>query len=230
MKLKAIFFDLYGTVAFLEKPLSGRFVSDFLVSRGYEIYPQALDAAWHYVSFVDYPKFGFESWDAWLRQICNRLGVDVDDKTIEEWSSFYKNENWQLYPDVPDAFNMVKKLGLKTAIVTSIAKFMYIKALKPILDKLDLLVDAFTFHSEKSNPKIYQEILKNLKIKPEQAIMIGDEEDVDILLPKRLGMRAIFLDRAGKAQKILFEVEPDAIVTNLLEAIQIVENWIIHGG
>ncbi|MEM3765413.1 MAG: hypothetical protein QXU46_00115 [Candidatus Bathyarchaeia archaeon] len=28
----------------MEKPLSGRFVSAFLVSRGYEVYPQALDA------------------------------------------------------------------------------------------------------------------------------------------------------------------------------------------
>ncbi|MEM3617220.1 MAG: HAD family hydrolase [Candidatus Bathyarchaeia archaeon] len=207
--------------------MSGRFVSDFLVSRGYEVYPQALDAAWHYVSFVDYPKFGFESWEMWLKQVCNRLGVNVDNKTIKEWSSLYKEENWKLYPDVADAFNMAKMLGLKTAIVTSIAKFMYIKALKPILDKVDFLVDAFTFHCEKSNPKIYREALKTLKIRPEQAVMIGDEEDVDILLPKRLGMRAIFLDRAGKFQKLLFEVEPDAIVNNLVEAIRIVENWIV---
>ncbi|MEM3765414.1 MAG: HAD hydrolase-like protein [Candidatus Bathyarchaeia archaeon] len=148
---------------------------------------------------------------------------------MEEWSSFYKDENWQLYPDVPDAFNMVKKLGLKTVIVTSIAKFMYIKALKPILDNVDLLVDAFTFHCEKSNSKFYWETLKTLKMKPEQAVIIGDEEDVDILLPKRLGMRAIFLDRAGKVQKILFEVEPDAIANNLMEGVQIVENWIMHG-
>jgi FMN phosphatase YigB (HAD superfamily) len=180
MRLRAVLFDLYGTVAFVQKLVDDRLVSDLLVSRGYEVYPQALDAAWHYVSFVDYPKFGFRSWETWLKQICNRLGVDVDDKTIKEWSRLYKGKNWKLYPDVQNALNKAKMLGLKTAIVTSIAKFMYIKALKPILNKVDLLVDAFTFHCEKSNPKIYMETLKTLEIKPEQAVMIGDEEDVDV--------------------------------------------------
>ncbi len=101
----------------------------------------------------------------WLRQICNRLGVNIDNKTINEWSSLYENQNWKLYTDVPDAFNMAKMLRLKTAIVAFIAKFMYIKALKSIIDKVDLLVDAFTFHCEKSNPKIYQEALKTFEDK-----------------------------------------------------------------
>jgi len=58
MELRALLFDLYGTIAYLKNPVSGRFVSDFLVSRGYEVYPQALDAAWHYVSFIDYQNMG----------------------------------------------------------------------------------------------------------------------------------------------------------------------------
>jgi len=131
-------------------------VSDFLVSRGYEVYPQALHAAWHYVSFIDYPKYGFKTWEAWLRQICRRLGIKVDDKTIKDWGCLYRDENWKLYPDATEAFDSAKALGLKTAIVTSIAKFMYIKALKPIIDKVDLLVDAFTFHCEKSRAQILE--------------------------------------------------------------------------
>jgi HAD superfamily hydrolase (TIGR01662 family) len=229
MKLKALLFDLYGTVAFCENPVSDRFISDFLVSRGYEVYPQALDAAWHYVAFVDHPKFGFKSWEAWLKQICKRLDVKVDDKTIKDWSRFYKDQNWKLYPDAVEAFTKAKILGLKTAIVTSIAKFMYIKALEPLLGKVNLLVDAFTFHCEKSNPKIYRQALKMLKVKPEQAVMIGDEEDVDILLPKRLGMHAIFLDRSREIQKLSFEIKPDAIANDLKESVKIVKNWITCG-
>jgi FMN phosphatase YigB (HAD superfamily) len=226
MELKVLLFDLYGTVVFIEDPVGGRFVSDFLVSRGYEVYPQALDAAWHYVAFVDYPKFGFGSWEAWLKQICNRLNVQVDDQTVKEWSSFYKIRNWKLYSDVIHAFTEAKMLGLKTAIVTSIAKFMYTRALKPIMDKVDLLVDSFTFNCEKSNPKIYRETLKALNAKPKQAVMIGNEQDVDILLPKRLGMQAIFINRTGKTEPKPFKIKPDAIVSDLKEAIKIVEEWI----
>ena len=224
MKLKAVLFDLYGTLAFLERRVSGQLISDFLVSRGYEIFPQALDAAWHYVAMVDYPKYGFKSWKAWLKRITYRLGVKVDDETIKEWISFYQNKNWKLYPDAEKALVKAKKFKLKTAVVTSIAKFIYIKALQPILDKIDLLVDAFTFHCEKSNPRIYQETLKYLEVKPQEAVMIGDKPYVDILIPKRLGMKAIFLNRAQKAEPH-FEIKPNAVVNNLNEALRVIEKW-----
>jgi putative hydrolase of the HAD superfamily len=161
-----------------------------------------------------------------LRQICKRLGIKVDDKTINDWGCLYRDENWKLYPDAMEAFNSAKALGLKTAIVTSIAKFIYIKPLKPIIDKVDLLVDAFTFQCEKSNPKIYRETLKALNVKPEQAVMVGDEEDVDILIPKRLGMYTIFLDRNRKREPSLLKVKPHAIADNLKETVQIIEKRI----
>ena len=224
MSLKAVLFDLYGTVAFLKHPLSGRVVSDFLVSRGYDVYPQALDAAWRYVGFIDYPKYGFNSWRAWLKRIAYRLGIKIDIQTIKEWSDFYKDQNWKLYPDAEEAFTEAKNVQLKTTVVTSIAKFMYINALKPILDKIDLLVDAFTFHCEKSNPKIYRETLKTINVKPKQAVMIGDEPYVDVFIPKKLGIHTIFLNRQGKTS-LRFEVEPDAIVNNLNEAVKIVKEW-----
>ena len=226
MELKALLFDLYGTLAFLENHVSGHVVSDFLVSRGYEVYPQALDAAWHYVAFVDYPKFGFKSWKTWLKRIGYRLNVKIDNQTLKEWCNFYKDQNWRLYPDVLEAFTRAKMLGLKTAVVTSIAKFMYSKTLKPIMDKLDLLVDAFTFNCEKSNPNIYRETLRVLNVKPKQTVMIGDEPYVDILLPKQLGMWTIFLDRRGKTELTPFEIKPDATVNNLKEAITVVEEWV----
>jgi len=56
MHIKAVCFDLYGALAVVENAMSEAQASDFLVSRGYEVYPQALEAAWHYVSFVDYPQ------------------------------------------------------------------------------------------------------------------------------------------------------------------------------
>lgn len=224
MKLRAILFDLYGTLVFLKQKVSVQLVSDFLVSHGYEIFPQALDAAWHYVAMIDYPKYGFKSWREWLKRITYRLDVKVDDETIKEWISFYKDENWRLYPDAEKALVKAKKLRLKTAVVTSIARFMYIKALHPILDKVDMLVDAYTFHCEKSNPRIYRETLKHLQVKPEEAVMIGDDPYVDILIPKKLGLKAIFLNRDKKV-KPHFKIKPDIIVNDLNEALKVIESW-----
>ncbi len=42
-------------------------------------------------------------------------------------------------------------------------------------------------------------------------------------------MRAFFLERDRKAQKLSSEAEPDMIVNNLSEAIKVIKNWIASG-
>jgi FMN phosphatase YigB (HAD superfamily) len=62
-------------------------------------------------------------------------------------------------------------------------------------------------------------VLKILKVKPEEAVVIRDKVDVDVLLPKRLGIKAILLDREKKNVEC-----PAAITTvnNLIEAVEAV--------
>ena len=45
MTLKAVLFDLYGTLAYVKNPISSEEISEFLLKRGCEVYPQSLDAA-----------------------------------------------------------------------------------------------------------------------------------------------------------------------------------------
>jgi putative hydrolase of the HAD superfamily len=219
MQIKAVCFDLHGTLVYVAKPVSEKSVSDLLVSRGYEAYPQALGAAWQYVSFVDYPKYGYRSWSVQIQRVLRRLGIEADKETIKELTKLYENAKWTRFPDVEDAFEKAKKLGLKTAIVTTIARFKFKEALRPILSKVDVLVDGYTFHCEKSNPKIYLKTLEALNVDASEAVMVGDDMELDIRLPKRLGMKAILLDRSGQSFSQRPESEADSVVKNLNEAI-----------
>lgn len=218
MHVKAVCFDLYGTLAVVQKAMSATQASDFLVSRGYEVYPQALEATWHYVSFVDYPKLGYKSCRAELEQVLGRLGIKPDSQTLKGLAELYERNTRKIFPDAETSVNIAKDTQLKTAIVTSIARFKYKKALRSIWDKIDVPVDGYTFHCEKSNPRIY---LKNevLGVKASEAVVIGDE--LDILLPKKLGMKAILLDKAKQYSNKDCR-EADAIVNNLREAMEIV--------
>lgn len=220
MQVKAVCFDLYGTLAQVEKSISDRQASDFLVSRGFEVYPQAFKAAWHYVSFVDYPKYGFKSWRSELKRVLQRLGVKVDVGTLRELVELYKTGiRWTRFPDVVEAVSRAKEAGLKTAIVTTIPRFRYRKALKPILGKIDVLADGYTFRCEKSNPKIYLKTLEVLGVKAGEAVMIGDDMELDIRLPKKIGMKAILLDRTGKLSREDC-MEAVAVVRDLNEALE----------
>jgi len=74
---------------------------------------------------------------------------------------------------------------------------------------------------DKTNPKMYRKVLEILKVKPHEAVMIGDNVQVDILLPKRLGIHAILLNR--ESQNLDCQTA-DAIVNNLTGALEIVMN------
>jgi putative hydrolase of the HAD superfamily len=72
---------------------------------------------------------------------------------------------------------------------------------------------------DKTNPRMYRKILEALNVRPEEAVMIGDDVQTDVLLPKRLGMKAILLDREKKNVQCPLA---DAIVNDLNEAMEIV--------
>ena len=141
---KAVLFDLYDTLAYVEDPLDGDHVSRILLKRGYEVYPQAWDATWRCVALIDYPRYGHRDWRAYLKGVFRRLELKPDEETLSRLVKIYEAVLWKPYPDSESALNRAKQLGLKTAVVTSVARFMF----------------------EKSNPKIYLRTLAALGVEP----------------------------------------------------------------
>ena len=97
--LKAVFYDLHGTIAYVPKPLGEEEISRFLLDRGLRVYPQSWRAAHHYVSMIDYPKNGYRNWQQFLRQVFYRLDTRVDDATLKELVSLFERHPYKLYGD-----------------------------------------------------------------------------------------------------------------------------------
>ena len=199
--LRAILFDLDGTLAYVREPVNLDEVSAYLIRNGYEVYPQALKAALLFVSMIDYPKMGFKDIKSYYRQVLLRLGFHADEKTLARIARHYEGHMYVLYPDAEKALVMAKQMGLKTAIVTSIAKFWFEDAVRPVERYLDVIMTGYEAGCEKSNPRMYERTLKLLNVRPAEAVMVGDNLDLDVILPKKLGMRAILLDRSGVRRK-----------------------------
>ena len=217
--IKAVLFDLHGTLAYVENPVSDTEVSEYLFSRGYEVSPQQLKAALAFVYFIDYPKYGYKNWRSFFSRIFWRLKVKVDKETLDTVVKLFESKPYQLYSDAAEAVVKVKKNGFKTAIVTTIAYFQFKKAVKPVRKHFDFIMTGYEAKCDKTNPKMYRKVLEILKVEPEEAVMIGDDVSIDILLPKRLGMSAILLDREGKNVKC---ERADAVVNDLNQAIETV--------
>lgn len=229
MRIKAVLFDLHGTLAELVDPVTDEQASKFLVARGHEVYPQAIGAARRYVFFVDYPKHGYGTWEAYAGRVLDRLDVIPDKQTLPEFVKLHTDARWSLFSDVEEALTRAKDRGLKTAVVTTIPEFMYRKTLGPVADRIDLIADGYTFRCEKSNPRIYSQTLNALEVRAPKATMIGDEVGLDVALRKSPGMKAILLERPGKVSA-KDEIRPDAVVEDLNGAMDVVSAWLQGAG
>jgi len=219
VKIKAALFDLLGTLVRQENPVSVEEISEHVFSRGYEVSPQQLRASWTFVAFVDYPKYGYRNWYSYFSRIFWRLKVKVDKETLGDIVELLESNPYKLHLDASEAVVKAKKSGLKTAIVTTVAYFQFKKAVKPIKKYFDFIMTGYEAGCDKTNPKMYRKVLEILKVKPNEAVMIGDNVQVDILLPKQLGIHGILLDR--KRQNLKCQ-EASAVVNNLREALEII--------
>jgi FMN phosphatase YigB (HAD superfamily) len=123
--VKGVLFDLHGTVAYCKDRATDTEISGYLFSRGYEVSSQQLRAAWSFVSFIDYPKYGYRTWGRFFARIFWRLKVEVDKDTLNVIARLLESTPYHLYPDAAEAIVEAKKYGFKTAIVTTIARFQF---------------------------------------------------------------------------------------------------------
>lgn len=217
VKIKAVLFDLYGTLAYVENPVTETEISEHLFSKGYEVSPQQLKAAWTFVSFIDYPKYGYKNWCSYFSKIFWRLKVKVNEETLSAIVKLLESKPYQLYPDAAGAVIKAKENGFKTAIVTTIAYFQFKKAIQPIRNYFDFIMTGYEAGCDKTNPKMYRKVLEILNARPEEAVMIGDDVPIDIILPKKLGINAILLNREGKNVECQ---QADAVINNLNKAVE----------
>jgi putative hydrolase of the HAD superfamily len=223
--IKAVLFDLHNTLVHKIDGVEFGQISEYLFSRGYEISPQQLEAAWSFVSFIDYPKYGYKDLRSYLSRIFWRLEAKVDERTLDHVVKLSESNPYQLYSDVVDAVVRAKKEGFKTAIVTTIAYFKFENVIQPIRNYFDFVMTGYEAGVDKSNPNMYLKVLEILGVKPCEAVMIGDEIPFDILLPKQLGINTILLDRKGR-NKVEFA---DASVHDLNEAIDFISSHFQKG-
>jgi FMN phosphatase YigB (HAD superfamily) len=158
-----------------------------------------------------------------FRKTFERIGLVVDETTICDVSQLYADNPFILYSGTSAAVRRVKCLGLKTAIMTTPPRFWFDQGIKPILNDIDFICTSSEAGCEKSNPRIYVKALLALGISALETVVIGDDSELDICIPKRMGMKAIHLTTGD------IVAEADAEVRNIGKAVDLVERWFRNG-
>ena len=148
------------------------------------------------------------------REVMRLYGVEYP-----EWSPVYE----ELYPDTVKCLQVLKekyKLGIIANQIPGAEKRLEGMGIRRYFD---LIVTSAEEGVAKPDPGIFKIALNRAGCAPEQAVMIGDRIDNDIVPAKQMGMKTVRIKQGvGKYWNIQGECEtPDYEVNSLSELLSI---------
>ena len=126
------------------------------------------------------------------------------------------------YPESEEVLQYLKRLGYKIGIIAnqSLGTAERLKQWK-LLQYIDVVAASAELGLAKPDPAIYQKAFEMAGCTADEAVMIGDRLDNDIVPAKKLGMRAVWVKQGFNAYQdtslIETEHQPDAAIENLSE-------------
>ena len=194
-RIKVISFDLDGTL------FDNRFVDSVWLEEIPRLY-----SVKRRVSFDDakkavereYDKVGngkLEWYDLqyWIR----KFGLDI---AWQELLRRFENRI-ETYPEVLKVLQGLKQRGFRLIIVTNARReFVELELRKAGIENYFEHVFSSTsdFRMVKKTVDTYQRVCNILEISPKEIVHIGDDQNFDFHVPRKLGILAFHLDRTGK--------------------------------
>jgi len=231
MSIKAIGFDIGGTLVNYNKPLnwsaSYRDAIKFMCEKNEinfteERFEEARQVLQKYNTRVN-PREIEVSSDTIFGEIFERWGEDTN-KLKQSKKSFYEffQREVTLYDDTQNLLEYCRQNNIKCCVYTDVAYGMddeySLKDIEQIQEYIDLKLTSENVGYRKPNRKGFETMLQKFDCKPQEMVYVGDEQK-DIIGPHSVGMSAILINR-GENEK---EFNQDYTIKKLTEIIKIIE-------
>lgn len=127
------------------------------------------------------------------------------------------------FPKAKKVLKILKSKGILLAAISNRTKSSLNRSLKnaQIFKYFDVILSAEDVKNPKPHPEHIHLALRKLKVKPNQAYMVGDT-DVDILVGKNAGVQTIAVTY-GFAGKDILKHNPDYVIDDLEDLIKIIQ-------
>jgi putative hydrolase of the HAD superfamily len=214
--IKAVFFDLYFTLLKYEPPreeIESKVLHEFGIEAGSDILRRPMQLADEFI----YKEISRRPLSARSREetaalygryqelLLNEAGIKHEPRLIFALLSKMNQTRMDLVPygDAMGTLDDLKKRGLFTGLISNIEKDITGTLEKlGLRSRLDTVVTSLDAGTSKPQPQIFQYALQKANVKPEQAIYIGDQYQVDVVGAKGAGMKGILLDRDNQHEDI----------------------------
>jgi HAD superfamily hydrolase (TIGR01662 family) len=135
-----------------------------------------------------------------------------------------------MFPDVPDALQLLHDNGIKVGIVTNAYQPMWIRDVEiathgilPFFPSCRL--SAADVGYLKPHPTIFQMALNCVGVKPQEAVFVGDDPEADIAGAQAAGLHAVLRYSARQTRMLDSVIVPDARIVTLTELPFILDRW-----
>ncbi|MFA6376090.1 MAG: HAD family hydrolase [Candidatus Paceibacterota bacterium] len=137
-----------------------------------------------------------DSWKDLTNKIIQKLGIVLEQDRRESLEAFLERKlTCKLYDDVEDILSLPQDKAILTLsgkfVIDSISQLSHFEVFSPKIAG-----------AKKPDEKAFLAVLEKMQADPEEAMMVGDSLENDILPALALGMKAILIDRGGIHPKI----------------------------
>src|SRR6476469_7048972 len=138
-----------------------------------------------------------------LAEVAVAFGLEVPDGAHRSFEDAYApafRSAQRLFPDVPGLLSAAGQEGLPVALLTNSAHAptrVKLEALD-LAERFEVVVTTDTLGFGKPDARVYLEACRLLAAEPAQVVCIGDNVEWDVLGAEAAGLRAVWLDRAGR--------------------------------
>ena len=224
--IKHIVFDCYGTLVDTGKG-SIKAVEKILENVGSNVLAKEFYADWKRIKkrMINTEDFQTEKkfFEKSLGETFSKYGIVADAAVeVKPMIDSLFSERF-IFDDVLNVLQKLSELEVDYAIgsTTDTDSIMYHLQLNKLQIKQIFTSEDMRVYKPKE--KFYNTILHKNGWNAAECLFVGDNYEDDVCGPKSVGMKAVLLDRKCTFDKTLFSVQPNYVIPNLYELINILE-------
>jgi HAD superfamily hydrolase (TIGR01662 family) len=235
--IRHILFDLGGTLMHASKDwipvleLGDQSLGEKLLKHGITIDPKIFRARLHKYYEQRDKDFRETTYHFVLGELLKELGyAEVPESVIRSaLDALYSvtQTNWKLEEDALETLQKLKSLNCKLGIFSNAGDDKDVQELIEtfgIRSYFDFVLTSATCFYRKPHPRAFEIALAQWNISPEEAAMVGDSLEADIVGGKNLGMKSIWITRRAQFKdEEMRRIKPDFSMRKLNELLPILE-------
>jgi len=207
--IKAVCFDLHNTLAHYNPPREAVY-AQACQECGIQVTPEALyrplleaDAFWREEnSRSPISKRSEAEQKAVYIEYASRMfrdaGLEFDPKLVPQILAIVQRIGlkFKLFDDALPVLQKLKERRFTRGVISNVGEDIAVICKRLGLEPyIDFYVSSFEVGCDKPLPGIFLAALEKARVKPEEAIYIGDQYDMDVVGARGVGMNAVLLDR-----------------------------------